>query len=63
MIRDLVDLAIEEDPRAPCLWIPSEDWPGFCEAIRQRPNLIGAVIYRGRTVRDGGAGGEIRTRR
>ena len=25
-IRALVDLAIEDDPRAPCLWVPSEHW-------------------------------------
>jgi hypothetical protein len=62
-IRQLVDLAIEDDPRAPCLWVPSEDWPQFCAAIGQRPNLIGAVIYRGRTIRDGGPAGEVRTRR
>lgn len=53
-IRDLVDLAIEDDPRAPCLWVPSEAWPEFCAAIGQKPNLIGAVIYRNKTIRDGG---------
>ena len=62
-IRDLVDLAIEDDPRAPLLWVPSEHWEAFCDAIRQWPNLIGAVIYRGKTVRDGGPGTEITTRR
>lgn len=53
-VRDLVDIAIDEDPRAPCLWVPSEAWPQFCAAIGQRPNLIGAVIYRNKTIRDGG---------
>ncbi|HVK42559.1 MAG: hypothetical protein K0Q62_283 [Phenylobacterium sp.] len=53
-IRDLVDLAIEDDPRAPCLWVPSEAWAEFCAAIGQKPNLIGAVIYRNKTIRDGG---------
>ena len=53
-IRDLVDLAIEDDPRAPCLWIPSQQWDAFCQAIGQKPNLIGAVIYRNKTIRDGG---------
>jgi len=62
-IRDLVDLAIEDDPRAPLMWIPSEHWQAFCEAIRQQPNLIGAVIYRGKTIRDGGPQTQITTRR
>ena len=53
-IRDLVDLAIEDDPRAPCLWVPSVAWAEFCAAIGQKPNLIGAVIYRNKTIRDGG---------
>ena len=62
-IRDLVDIAIDEDPRAPCLWVPSEQWDAFCAAIRQRPNLIGAVIYRNKTIRDGGPFTDIVTRR
>lgn len=62
-IRDLVDLAIEDDPRAPLLWLPSEHWDAFCAAIGQRPNLIGAVIYRGKTIRDGGSRTDITTRR
>jgi hypothetical protein len=62
-IRDLVDLAIEADPRAPCLWVPSERWNEFCEAIGQKPNLIGAVIYRSKTIRDGGPLSDIITRR
>jgi hypothetical protein len=53
-IRDLVDLAIKDDPRAPCLWVPSEAWEEFCAAIGQKPNLVGAVIYRNKTIRDGG---------
>ena len=36
--RDLVDVAIDEDPRAPCLWVPSELWPEFCAAIAQQPS-------------------------
>lgn len=52
-IRDLVDLAIDEDPRAPCLWVPPEDFGSFCTAIRQQPNLVGAVIYRNKTIRAG----------
>ena len=61
--RDLVDVAIEEDPRAPCLWVPSELWPEFCVAIDQQPNRIGAVIYRNKTVREGGPLTDITTRR
>ena len=51
--RDLVDVAIDEDPRAPCLWVPSELWPEFLAATGRRPNLIGVVIYRNKTVREG----------
>ncbi|HEY8571983.1 hypothetical protein [Phenylobacterium sp.] len=61
--RRLVDLAIEEDPRAPCLWLPSDIWPEFCAAIGQQPNLVGAVIYRNKTIRDGGPFSDITTRR
>jgi hypothetical protein len=52
--KQLVDIACDEDPRAPCLWVPSDLWQEFCAAIRQKPNLIGAVIYRNKTIRDGG---------
>ena len=51
--RDLVDVAIDEDPRAPCLWVPSELWPEFLASIDRRPNVIGAVIYRNKTIREG----------
>ncbi|MDB5436237.1 MAG: hypothetical protein JWR47_2494 [Phenylobacterium sp.] len=61
--RDLVDVAIDEDPRAPCLWVPSELWPEFCDAIAQSPNRIGAVIYRNKTVREGGPLTDITRRR
>jgi hypothetical protein len=61
--RDLVDVAIDEDPRAPCLWLPSELWLEFLATLSQRPNLIGAVIYRGKTIRDGGPQTDITTRR
>ncbi|WP_310542013.1 hypothetical protein [Phenylobacterium sp.] len=60
-IKTMVDLAIDEDPRSPCLWAPSEHWEDFCEAIGQKPNLIGAVIYRGKTIRDGGPDTDIMT--
>jgi hypothetical protein len=61
-VRRLVDVAIDEDPRAPCLWIPSALFPEFCTTIRQRPNVVGAVIYRNKTVRDGGPYCDITTR-
>ncbi len=61
--RDLVDVAIDEDPRAPCLWVPSELWPEFLASLSHGPNLIGAVIYRGKTIRDGGPQTDITTRR
>ncbi len=61
-IRDLVDIACDEDPRAPCLWLPSRQFPEFCNAIAQKPNLIGAVIYRNKTIRDGGPYCDITTR-
>ena len=61
--RDLVDVAIDEDPRAPCLWVPSELWPEFLAAIGRRPNLIGAVIYRNTTVREGAPLTDITTER
>ena len=60
--KQLVDIACDEDPRAPCLWLPSHLFPEFCNAIRQKPNLIGAVIYRNKTIRDGGPDCDITTR-
>ena len=60
--KQLVDIACDEDPRAPCLWLPSQLFPEFCEAIRQKPNLIGAVIYRNKTIRDGGPNCDVTTR-
>jgi len=61
--KTLVDIAIDEDPRAPCLWVPSELWPEFVAAVDQRPNLIGAVIYRNKTIREGRPDTDITTRR
>jgi hypothetical protein len=62
-VRDLVDVAIDEDPRAPCLWVPSELWVELCAAIARTPNRIGAVIYRNKTIREGGPLTDITTRR
>ena len=61
-IKELVDIAIDEDPKAPCLWVPTEHWPTFCESIHQKPNIIGAVIYRNKTIRDGGPYCDVTTR-
>lgn len=55
------DLAIDEDPFAPCLWVPSEWWPQFLAETDRKPNAIGAVIYRNKTVRDGGPGTDFQT--
>jgi hypothetical protein len=60
--RQLVDIACDEDPRAPCLWVPSDLFPVLCDQIRQRPNVIGAVIYRNKTIRDGGPYCDVTTR-
>ncbi|MFI4975260.1 MAG: hypothetical protein ACHP84_12035 [Caulobacterales bacterium] len=62
-IKALVDIAIDEDPRARCLWVPSEHWDAFCDSLRRKPNRIGVVIYRNKTIRDGGPLSEITTRR
>lgn len=61
--RTLVDVAIDEDPRAPCLWVPSELWPQFLTLVGRRPNAIGAVIYRNKTIREGAPLTDISTRR
>ena len=61
--RTLVDVAIDEDPRAPCLWVPAELWGDFIMAIDHQPNAIGAVIYRNKTIREGGPQTDITTRR
>jgi hypothetical protein len=62
-IKVLVDLAIEDNPHAPMLWLPSKHFEAFCTAIRQEPNVIGAVIYRNKTIRDGGSVSDIVTRK
>jgi hypothetical protein len=61
-IRELVDLAIDEDPRSPCLWVPTEHWGEFLKSVDRVPNLIGAVIYRQKTIREGPPHSEITTR-
>jgi hypothetical protein len=61
-IRDLVDMVIDEDRHAPCLWVPTEHWEDFLRAVDRVPNLIGAVIYRNKTVREGPPYSDITTR-
>ena len=62
-IRELVDIAIDEDQRAPCLWVPAEHWEDFCAAVQRKPNVIGVVIYRNKTVRAGEPFSDVTTRR
>ena len=35
-IRQLVDVVIDEDPRAPCLWAPAEHFGTLCEALGRK---------------------------
>jgi hypothetical protein len=43
--------------------VPSELWPDFVASVGRTPNVIGAVIYRGKTVREGGPLTDVTTRR
>jgi hypothetical protein len=61
-IRNMVDVAIDEDPTAPCLWIPTEHWASFCEAIGRGPNRIGVIVYRRKTIREGEPYSDVTTR-
>jgi hypothetical protein len=62
-IRELVDIAIDEDLRAPCLWVPAEHFEAFCESVQRKPNVIGVVIYRNKTIRAGEPFSDVTTRR
>jgi len=62
-IRQLVDVAIDEDVRAPCLWVPVEHFDALCDALQRKPNVIGAIIYRGKTIRPGEPYSDVTTRR
>ena len=62
-IRQEVDLAIDEDRRAPCLWIPSEHWDAFARELGRGPNRIGVIVYRGKSIREGMPYSEITSRR
>jgi hypothetical protein len=61
-VRDLVDMAINEDRWARCLWVPSEHWEAFCEALGRKPNRVGVIVYRNKTIREGPPYSEISTR-
>jgi hypothetical protein len=61
--KALVDLAIEDNPHVPMPWLPSRLFPAFCSAIRQEPNIVGAVIHRNKTIRDCGSVTDIVTRK
>jgi len=62
-IRAEVDLAIDENRRAPCLWVPSEHWIAFCDQLGRAPNRIGVIVYRGKTIREGPPYSEVTTKR
>jgi hypothetical protein len=61
--RQLIDIACDEDPRAPCLWVPSDVFVELSDAIGQKPNVAGVMIYRHKTIFDGGPYCDITTRR
>jgi hypothetical protein len=62
-IRELVDIAIEEDARSPCLWVPAEHFDALCAALDRTPNRIGAIIYRNKTIRAGAPHSDVTTER
>ncbi|HXQ11629.1 MAG TPA: hypothetical protein VN805_11605 [Caulobacteraceae bacterium] len=62
-IRELVDIAIDEDARSPCLWVPSEHFDALCQALERKPNVVGAIIYRKKTIRAGEPYSDVTTRR
>jgi hypothetical protein len=61
-IRTLVDIAIDEDRGARCLWAPSEHWIAFCDELGREPNRIGVIVYRNKTIREGEPYSDITTR-
>jgi hypothetical protein len=58
-----VDLAIDEDRKAPCLWVPAEHWAAFIEQLGRGPNRIGVIVYRSKTIREGAPYSDITTHR
>ena len=61
-IRELVDIAIDEDARSRCLWVPAEHFDALCAALERKPNVVGAIIYRNKTIRAGEPYSDITTR-
>ncbi|MFI4933245.1 MAG: hypothetical protein ACHP7N_01375 [Caulobacterales bacterium] len=61
-IRAQVDLAIDEDRKAPCLWVPAEHWAALGEQLGRVPNRIGVIVYRGKTIREGPPYSDVTTR-
>jgi hypothetical protein len=43
--------------------VPAEHWEDFCQAVQRKPNIVGVVIYRNKTVRQGEAFSDVTTRR
>jgi hypothetical protein len=62
-IRAQVDLAIDENRHARCLWVPTEQWADFCDQLGRGPNRIGVIVYRGKTIREGPPYSEVTTKR
>jgi hypothetical protein len=56
-------MAIDEDRSSRRLWVPSEHWAVFCDELGRRPNRVGVVVYRNKTIREGEPHSEITTRR
>jgi hypothetical protein len=62
-IRAQIDLAIDEDRKAPCLWVPAEHWVALAAQLGRGPNRIGVIVYRGKTLREGQPYSDLTTRR
>jgi hypothetical protein len=58
-----VNLAIDEDRKARCLWVPTEHWAALAEQLGRGPNRIGVIVYRGKIIREGPPYSDITTRR
>jgi hypothetical protein len=62
-IRAQVDIAIDDNRKARCLWVPAEHWAAFCEELGRAPNRVGVIVYRGKTIREGPPYSDITTQR
>ena len=60
--RMVEHIAIDEDVRSPCLWVPAEHFDALCQALERKPNVVGAIIYRRKTIRAGEPYSDITTR-